>query len=515
MQVVTAGEMGKLDRMAIERYGIPGIVLMENAGKQVVQVVANLFEQGVRNKKVVIFIGKGNNGGDGFVVARHLYNLGAGVEILLFTDPLNISGDAAVNLNIWTKMGQAFTRVDVAGGIELAKEAINSADVLVDALYGTGFRGVVKEPAASIIEMANNSGRPIVAVDIPSGVEADTGRVNGPCFRANHTVTFALPKLGLLLEPGAAYTGKLHVVDISIPNFLLEGEEYKRYLLEAAMVKKWLPHRSASVHKGDCGRVLILAGSQGMTGAAYLTAQAAARAGAGLVTLGVPAGVHDIMEAKLTEVMTVPLPQTEKKTLAAGALSDIQALLKKADVLALGPGLSTHPETVALVHSLMSELKIPTVIDADGLNALAGELNRISGARCPLILTPHPGEMARLINIPVGEVEVDRLNAVIQLALKGNCTVLLKGSRTLVSNGEQLYINSTGNPGMATGGSGDVLTGIIAALVAQGLDPVKAAAAGAYIHGLAGDLAMWDKGVMGLIAGDLITYLPEALDLIY
>ena len=509
MQVVTAGEMSILDNTSIEQYGIPGIVLMENAGRQVTQVIVELLGQEVHRKNVVIFAGKGNNGGDGFVIARHLHNMGVAVEILLFTDPTQISGDAAVNLNIWLRMGQSVTQISDIGRDQI-QAAITSADVLVDALYGTGFKGVVLEPAASVIELVNSSGKQVVSVDIPSGIEADTGRVNGPCFQADHTVTFALPKLGLLIEPGSKHVGKLHIVDISLPPVLLKSKNYKRHLLEAKTVKGWLPRRSSGAHKGNCGRVLILAGSQGMTGAACLTAQAAIRAGAGLVTLGVPEGLHDIMEVKLTEVMTVPLAQTSKKTLAMAAWEDITALLSKVDVLALGPGLSLHPETVDLVQKILGELKIPAVIDADGLNALAGLTHLISRVKAPVVLTPHPVEMSRLLNITDKEVLSNRYSAVKQLSEKGNCVALLKGSRTLITDGHDLYINATGNPGMATGGSGDVLTGIIAALMAQGLDPLKAAAAGAFVHGRAGDLAVRHKGVMGLIAGDLLESLPEA-----
>ena len=510
MQVVTAGEMAALDRTAIEQYGIPGIVLMENAGRQVTQVIVELYGQELYRKKVVIFVGKGNNGGDGFVIARHLHNMGVAVDILLFTDPAKICGDAAVNLNIWLRLGQPVTQVAI-DSIK-AKAAVNSADILVDALYGTGFKGVVLEAAAVFIDLANSSGKKVISVDIPSGIEADTGRVNGPCIHADHTVTFALPKLGLLLEPGSNYVGKLHTVDISLPPVLLKTKDYQRYLLRAQAVKAWLPCRSPDAHKGDCGRVLILAGSQGMTGAAYLTAQAAIRAGAGLVTLGVPEGLHNIMEVKLTEVMTVPLAQTDKKTLSLSAWEEIAALLDRVDVLALGPGLSVHPETVELVRKILKEIKIPAVIDADGLNCLAGETG-LGMVKAPLILTPHPVEMARLLNITAEKVLFNRYSAVKQLAIQSNCVALLKGSRTLVTDGHKLYINATGNPGMATGGSGDVLTGIIAALMAQGLEPLKAAAAGVFVHGRAGDLAVREKGVMGLIAGDLLENLPEALDL--
>lgn len=510
MRIVTGDEMKSLDRAAIEDYGISGLVLMENAGRQVVEVIRRFMGE-VRGRVVTVFIGKGNNGGDGLVIARHLLNMGAEVKVLSIVNVGEISGDAAVNLDIWRKMDQKIYSVHQGDGINIVKLALMNTDLIVDAIYGTGFHGKMWEKVGRVIEVLNNSGKPIVAVDVPSGLEAGTGRVNGPCIRARHTVTFGLPKLGLFLEPGADHAGEITVADISLPGVLIEKEAPQRYLITAQCVKKWLPPRPSPAHKGNFGRVLVVAGSRGMTGAASLAGEAALRAGAGLVTVAVPESLHDIMEGKLTEAMTVPLPDTGSGSLGSEAGQRILSLIEDMDVLAIGPGLSQAPEVITLVRKLIPSIKIPFVLDADGLNALAGEAGILSKLQAPAVITPHPGEMARLMGAATKDIQEDRIGNAVKAATSWNVVTLLKGSRTVVAAPDgALYINPTGNPGMATGGSGDILTGIIAALIAQGLKPVRAAAAGAYFHGLAGDLAAREKGMMGLIAGDIISALPAA-----
>jgi NAD(P)H-hydrate epimerase len=503
--------MKALDTAAIEEYGIPGLVLMENAGRHVVEVVRQVLGD-VRDKVVTIFIGKGNNGGDGLVIARHLLNMGAEIKLLVLANVEEITGDAAVNLEIWRKMEQKIYSIHHGDGINIVRLILMNTDLIVDAIYGTGFRGKVAEKVGRIIEVLNGSGKPIVAVDIPSGLEANNGKVGGPCIQAAHTVTFGLPKLGLILEPGADYVGRLHIADISIPAVLVEKAAPLRYLITPELVKEWLPTRPSAAHKGTFGRVLIVAGSRGMTGAACLAGEASLRAGAGLVTVAVPETLHDIVEVKLTEVMTTPLPDTGKGCLSKEARQDILSLLEDKDVLAIGPGLSTDPVVTALVRDLLPSIRVPCVLDADALNALAGAGELLREVQAPVIITPHPGEMARLIGVSTREIQADRLAATSTAALNWNVVVLLKGARTVVADPSgAIYINPTGNPGMATAGSGDVLTGTIAALVGQGLEPSRAAAAGAYLHGLAGDLAAREKGMMGLVAGDLVLALPEAV----
>jgi len=510
MRVVTAKEMKVLDRAAMEEYGIASIVLMENAGRQVVEVIRGVLRE-VRDKVITIFIGKGNNGGDGLVIARHLLNMGAEVKVLALADVAEITGDAAVNLEIWQKMGQKIYSLHHSDGINVVRLALMNTDLIVDAIYGTGFRGKMGEKVGRIVEVLNGSGKPIVAVDIPSGLEADTGRVNGPCIQAAHTVTFGLPKLGLILEPGVDYAGQLHVADISIPAVLVERSAPRRYLLTRELVKEWLPSRPTNAHKGNFGRVLVVAGSRGMTGAACLAGEGALKAGAGLVTVAAPETLNDIMEAKLTEVITVPLPDTGMGVLSRGAKQHILSLLEGTDVLAVGPGLSTVPEVATMVRELLSSVRVPCVLDADALNALAGAGDILRKVQAPVVITPHPGEMARLLGVTAKEIQGDRLTYAVKAANIWNVVALLKGARTVVAAPDgAVYINPTGNPGMATGGSGDVLTGMVAALIAQGLEPARAAAAGAFIHGLAGDLAAGEKGMMGLVAGDVLSALPAA-----
>jgi NAD(P)H-hydrate epimerase len=502
--------MNRLDRLAIEEYGISGLVLMENAGRQVVEVIRQVMGE-MQGKVVTIFVGKGNNGGDGFVIARHLLNLGAEVKVLSIVELSDITGDAATNLNIWQRMEQKVYSLQHGDGLNIVRLVLMNTDLIVDAIFGTGFKGKMTEKVGSLVEVLNSSGKPIVAVDIPSGLEANTGKVNGPCIQASHTATFALPKLGLLLEPGADYTGELHVADISIPSLLIEQEAPERHLITPEMVKSWLPNRPSAAHKGSFGRVLIVAGSRGMTGAACLTGEAAVKTGAGLVTVAVPETLHDIVEAKLTEVMTVPLPDNGKGFLSSEARQSILNLLENADVLALGPGLSTQPEVVAMVKELLPSVRVPCLIDADGLNALIGEVDILRKIQAPVVITPHPGEMARLLEVSIKEIQGSRLETTGRAATVWNVVALLKGAKTVVAAPDgSVYINPTGNPGMATGGSGDVLTGMVAALIGQKLAPASAAAAGAYLHGLAGDHGAMDKGMLGLTAGDILAKIPAA-----
>lgn len=511
MRIATAREMREIDLAAINRYGIPGVVLMENAGLHVANAVRDMLGN-VRDKVVTIFAGKGNNGGDGLVAARHLHNSGARVKVLLLAGPEEITGDAAVNLNIWINMGQDVYSITRDSEFDPVRLFLAETDLVVDAIYGTGFRGKVNDLAGRVMEAVNAGGKPVVAVDIPSGVEADTGKVNGACIRACATVTFGLPKLGLLFHPGAGCAGKIKIADISIPPALLGNDGLKRHLLGRKMVRGWLPGRAADSHKGNYGSVLVVAGSAGMTGAACLAAEAAARTGAGLVTLAVPEGLHQIVETKLTEVMTYPLPQEKSQSLSPEALPVIMSLLDKADVLALGPGLSTNPGTVRLVRELLGKISSPCVLDADGLNALAGHTDIFKKAGAPLVLTPHPGEMARLTGLGTADIARDRLAGAEKYSSLWQSVLVLKGAPSLVAApGGNVYVNSTGNPGMAAGGSGDVLTGIIAGLLAQGLSPERAAAAGVYLHGFAGDRAAARKGMMGLLAGDILLALPEVL----
>lgn len=511
MRVVTAAEMRQIDGTAMEKYGIPGIVLMENAGLRVVEVVEGIL-QSLKGKVFTILVGKGNNGGDGLVVARHLLNRGGRVKVLLLADPKDFQGDAKTNLNIWQQLGQPVYQVNQVNGINILKVALLNTDMIIDALFGTGFRGPVLEKMARVIELVNASKIPVVSVDIPSGLEADSGQVSGPCIRAQHTVTFGLPKLGLLLQPGSNLVGQLHIVDISLPLSLLENPEIPRQLITGELVASWFKPRPRDSHKGTYGRVLVVAGSRGMVGAARMCTQAVLRAGAGLVTLAVPASQQPVAAASLDEAMTLGLPETEAGTLAEAALEPVLAACAKADILVLGPGLSNQPETVQFVRQLLPQLTLPTVLDADGLNALVGNTEILEDCQAPLLITPHPGEMGRLLELSIAEVQENRIDLVRGVARKWNLVAILKGSGTVIGTPMGgLYLNTTGNPGMATGGSGDVLTGVLAGLLAQGFSMEQAAAAGTYLHGLAGDMAAEELGEISLLAGDLIKFLPSAL----
>ncbi|MFZ5596057.1 MAG: NAD(P)H-hydrate dehydratase [Bacillota bacterium] len=509
MKVVTALQMREIDRRAMEDFKIPGIVLMENAGKSVVDIVREKLGGVVYGKNVAVFCGKGNNGGDGLVAARHLFNMGADVRVIFLEKPEKITGDAAVNLEIWQRTGQKIYTVAQKEDLNAVRLILVRTDIIIDAIYGTGFRGKVKDLPGRVIEAVNAAGKPVIAVDVPSGLEADTGSVNGPCIRAGITVAFGLPKVGVLLEPGAGYAGELRVADISIPPVLLDDEKLNCNLVDFNMVRGWLTPRSSSSHKGDYGRVLVLGGSRGMAGAACLAAGAAARIGAGLVTLVVPGAIYYPVASLLPEVMVYPAPGEE--AFSKEAMAVISGMLERADVLAIGPGLSAGPETGELVRKILASVCIPTVLDADGLNALAGHTGIFKKVKAPLVITPHPGEMARLAGMATDGVQRDRLGVARSFSADWGVTLVLKGAKSIIALPDgTAYINPTGNPGMATGGSGDVLTGVIAGLIAQGMDVAGAAAAGVYIHGLAGDRAALEKGMMGLIAGDILEALPLA-----
>ncbi|MGB9920279.1 MAG: NAD(P)H-hydrate dehydratase [Moorellales bacterium] len=511
MKLVTAEEMGRLDRLTASQYGLPTLILMENAGLRVLEVIRSHFGGELRGRRILIFSGRGNNGGDGLVVGRHLLNAGSEVKVFLLARPEEVRGDAAVNLAVYQKMGGKLFPVLEEKDLQKVDVALLYADLAVDAIYGTGFRGAASGLAGRVIEMLGQSRVPVVAVDLPSGLEADTGRVNGPCIRATYTVTFGLPKLGLYLYPGAAYVGRLVVADIGIPKTLVASEPLNRELVTADWVRERLRPRAAWAHKGDYGHVLVVGGSPGLTGAVVMAAEGALRSGAGLVTAAVPAALHPVLEEKTLEVMTRPLPAGE--VLEGGeTLAVIEEFSRRCQVVALGPGLGRHPGTKSLVQQLLPRLRCPLVLDADGLNALVGHLEVLRELRVPAVLTPHPGEMARLLQTTSARVQEDRIGTAEGAAREWGVTVVLKGARTVVASpAGTTYVIPTGNPGMATGGSGDVLTGIIAGLIAQGMPAEEAAAAGAYLHGAAGDAAAKDRGQRALVAGDLLSYLPSVL----
>ena len=464
MKLVTSSQMRNIDKKTIEGIGIPGLQLMEKAGEGVALAAKEMLGD-VKNKTVAIFCGRGNNGGDGFVVGRYLSEWGAEVEFYLTADRGEVRGDAKTNLEKAEKMGLPITEV-------LEKEEIPSrieADLIVDALFGTGFTGEITDYMKDIVELVDSSRAPVLCVDIPSGLHADTGQFTGPCVKAERTVTMALPKIGHFFFPGKEMSGKVSVVDIGVPPRVVEEENINLNLINQDEVKGMLPRRPGDAYKGTCGRVVLIAGSTGMTGAASLASVSSLRAGAGMAFLGLPQTLNPILEMKLTEVMTKPLPDVRKKgALALRGLGQIKELLKWGDCCAIGPGLGQHFETIELVRRLVSKISIPAVIDADGLNAVAVDVSILKECQAPLILTPHIGELSRLNGVPMSEIAKDRIKYASDFAKEHNCVLVFKGAPTIISEPSgQTYVNPTGNAGMASAGSGDVLTGIIVGLLAQ------------------------------------------------
>ncbi|RKU06120.1 bifunctional ADP-dependent NAD(P)H-hydrate dehydratase/NAD(P)H-hydrate epimerase [Candidatus Poribacteria bacterium] len=518
MKVVTAAEMRQIDQDTIEGIGIPGIVLMETAGNAIVRAIQQYYPT---CQQIGILVGKGNNGGDGLVIGRQLAHAGRDVHLFLVSPPESFTDEAEINLQIAKNLGlpiEAILTDTGSYGTGTVPTTLASCELLVDAIFGTGLRGTVRDPIATVINTINDLATPILSVDLPSGLDADTGNPLGSCVGADMTVTIGLPKRGLLVHPGAELAGKLEVVDIGFPEQVVDAQGIKVNWTTIAEVAQWVPPRPSASHKGTYGRVLVVAGSTGMTGAAALASEAALRAGAGLVTLAIPKHLNPILEGLLPEVMTLPLPETEVGSLSASAASAILEFAEKTkSVLAMGPGLSQHPDTVALVHQLISEnreqkLGKRMVVDADGLNALSQTPEIISLLDNETVLTPHPGEMSRLTSTSVPSLEADRIRTAQQFASEHSLTLVFKGAPTVTGlpNGD-VWINSTGNSGMATGGMGDVLTGIIAGLMAQGHASETAAVLGVYLHGLAGDIAAEAFGMHGLIASDVLKAVPKAI----
>ncbi len=510
MKVVTTAEIKAIDQRAIAEYGIPGIVLMENAGNEVTRQIESIIGD-LYNKKISIFAGKGNNGGDGYVVARHLYNRGAKVKVFLVGSKGAVAGDALINLQIITQMGIEVIEIVNDGDWDKVKIAIMFTDCLVDALLGNGFSGPLSGRMVEIVDSINKTNKVVIAIDVPTGVDGDTGQVRGIAVKAHHTIAFSLPKQGLLLYPGASYAGDVSVADIGIPRTLLDDGKIKQNIITGTAIGKIFEKRRPDVHKGSCGKVLVIAGSKGLTGAAALTATAAMRSGAGLVTLCIAASLHDIMEVKLTEVMTKPLSEIAPGVIGQGAVSEIDEMALHSDVIAIGPGLGRHIDTMNAVRQIITKVEKPIVIDADSLYAIIDHTAILQEAKAVPVLTPHPAEMAKLVGLTVAEVNEDLVYIARMAASEWGSIVILKGARTVVAfpDGE-VYINIRGNAGMATGGTGDVLTGVIASLIAQGLSSHNAALVGVYIHGLAGDIVA-RTGMIGMTASDIIKALPAAI----
>ena len=504
MKVVSAEEMHVIDTRTIEEYGVPGLVLMERAGLSVFKRITELFQP----KKTIVLAGGGNNGGDGLVVARLLKNAGWNVKVNFLSTLRKISPDCKTQLDMAKKFG-----VPVKFGPPEEKDF--HAALVVDAIFGTGLSKEVTGKYAAVIEDLNRLGEDIMAVDIPSGISSDTGRVLGTAVRADFTVSFGLPKVGHILFPGAEHAGRLFIEDIGFPRELLASQSIACELVERRQMALLIPERPANSYKNTFGHVLALAGSRGKTGAAILCARAALKCGAGLVTLGIPDEVADVFQSRVTDEMTLPLPSRGGSVSAAAKERIFGFIHERADVLAMGPGLGVTPDTRQLVPEMIKACPVSMVVDADALNALQGDYNVLARAKAPVIVTPHPGEMGRLIGRKAPEVEEDRIGAAAFLSAKTGAYVVLKGARTVIAEpGGKTFLNPTGTPAMAKAGAGDVLTGMLAGFLAQGLNPLDAALLCVFAHGLAGEIAACKYGLHSMLASDLHDTIKDALDAI-
>ena len=511
MRVLNTEQMREADRRAIDEIGVPSLVLMENAGRQAVAAMEAAFED-LTSQRVGVICGRGNNGGDGFVVARTLIQRGVDTAVFLLGSVSEVQGDARTNLEILGRIGLTVVEITDAQVWELHSTEIGECDLIVDAILGTGFRGRLSGLLETVVADVNGLGVPVVAIDLPTGLSADSHLLEGTAIEASMTVTLAAPKIPLVFPPADTHAGDLVIADIGIPHPVIEDLDGQHLeLLTRDEMRELVPVRTPESHKGDFGRVLVIAGSLGRTGAAQLAALGALKSGAGLVTVATPRSCLPILAAMAPEYMTEPLEETEIGTVDFAAVDRVLDL--KADVIAIGPGLGGAPSTAAFVQAVVERAGVPLVLDADALNAFSGDPDRLTGRDgVEVVITPHPGEMARLAGTSIEAVQRDRLRIAREFAAAQRVHVVLKGNRTIVAGPDgRTFLNLTGNPGMATGGTGDLLTGMIAAWLAQLLDAEAASKLAVYLHGTAGDLAEADEGEVALTAGDVATRLGDAV----
>jgi NAD(P)H-hydrate epimerase len=511
MLVLTTEEMASLDEKTIREVGIPGIVLMENAAQGAAAFFLRVLPD-LMDRRITVVAGSGNNAGDGFALARIFHSKGAKVKVICISDPAKLAGDALTNFTILEKIGVPVTVWNETEDFDAQWGPVGCSDAIIDAILGIGLKREVKGLYRSIIEKINSLDVPVLAVDVPSGLDAATGLPLGAAIRATATATFGFLKIGLMIERGSELSGEIEVIDIGIPPGLVQSTGINRYWLTDELVSSWIEPRHPETHKGQAGHVCVLSGSPGKTGAATLVCQGAGRAGAGLVTLFIPESLNPTMEVKLTEVMTLPIAETSEKTAASIASNQILDFLKGKKALAMGPGLSTNEDTAALVKKLLLKAPCPMVLDADAITAVSDDPGILLKAEVPVILTPHPGEMARISHCAIPDIQRDRLGSASGFSREHRVVLVLKGHRTIIAGPDgRLAINSTGNPAMASGGMGDTLTGIIAALLAQGFDAFRAACIGVYVHGAACDRVFGEVSSRGLLATDMLGEIPAVL----
>lgn len=520
MKVLTASQMQQVDRLTTEQFGVLGLTLMETAGVGAVAAIANKFSP-ISQKQVKIFCGRGNNGGDGAVVARHLWLQGANVELFLFGKLEETKGDAYINFNaikqLATVENPKLSYKEVLTIEELENSFNSPCDIYVDALFGTGASRPLTGIFQSLVEKLNQTKKPIVAIDIPSGLSANKENIIGPTVKACLTVTMSAPKVANILPPAKYYNGELIVVPIGSPDSLINSCGSQLNLVEEKEITNFLinTHRSNGVFKNSLGHVLVIAGGRGKVGAAGLTSEAVLRAGAGLVTLVVPESCQQALSSNIAvEIMTEPIVENSQGLISEQSLTKILELADKKQLIAIGPGLGVCEDSRKLLYNLVLQRPCSLVIDADGLNSLAPWPKNLTGSQQkPIVITPHPGEMARLLSLTTNEISLDRVNLVRKFATEQQIIVVLKGEHSLIAAPDgEVYINPTGNAGMATAGSGDVLTGIIAGLLAQAPNQaLMSTIAGVYLHGLSGDLAAENLGQRSLIASDITKNLAQAI----
>lgn len=523
MKVLTAEQMQQVDRLSTDQYQIPSLLLMENAATQTTLAIERKYGD-VRGKHVLIVCGKGNNGGDGAAIGRQLGMRGARVQVILLADLESTAGDARTNFQIIKQLSSndptlTFKEITSSEAWKEFAQPLGRVDLIVDGVFGTGLErpagGRYAEVIQDLNQISSQQSVPIISVDIPSGLSADGDAIIGPTIQADLTVTFTRPKPANVLPPACHQCGELVIAPIGSPDTLVEASGANLNLVEPSHVTRWLDQtrRTPMSHKGTYGHALLIAGSSGKPGAACLAAEAALRAGVGLVTVGTVATAQTVIVSHVTEAMTERLEETNEGTISETALEKALALAAERDVLAIGPGLTTHESTRQFVQTITRRRSRPTLIDADGLNCLAPWPDDLGGQDVPLVLTPHPGEMARLANLSNREVLENRVGVAREFALKHSLILVLKGNRSLIAAPDgQVYINPTGNAGLATAGSGDVLTGIIAGFLAQKPDqPLESVIAAVYLHGLAGDIAAIQMGMRSMVASDVTQYLDEAM----
>lgn len=509
MKLITPEQMRRIDSEAIGRIGIPGIVLMENASFHISMKAYEILAR-KKGRRVLVVAGSGNNGGDAFAVSRHLLSMGYPVSLYALSPIETLKGDAAINASILDNMGFDIRLLDGEESLEQFARTCSEADLVIDGLFGTGLNRDIEGPALKVIEIINRFSACTLSIDIPSGVDGLTGRICGAAVNADYTITFFLPKLGMVQYPGAACFGELTVVDIGIPYPLADGMDTVE-LTDQSIVSTLLPQRPEDSHKGTFGKVLVIAGSYGMPGAAFLSASSAYHAGSGLVRLAVPHELVPALAGLVPEAVFAPLSENEGH-LAGIDETVLQGLLEESDAVLIGPGLSCNPDTHILLEQVVSLCRKPLVLDADALNLISADKDMLRKLKCNAVITPHPAEMARLAGVGTDAVQSNRIGTAKAFAAEYGLTVVLKGAATVIAEPHgRVSINPTGNSGMSTAGSGDVLAGVILSLLGQGVPPYEAAVAGAYLHGLAGDKAAAAIGQAGMTAADIAKMVGAAI----